>query len=100
MKHVSTGSTARTLLLLLVGMVSPACGDTPGRATPDLSPATWSDDYDRFLAAQLVDRTEAGVATGKRDAVTVAYNGLAARAGLEALKQGGGAIDAAPSPRR
>ena len=62
---------------------------------PDLSPENWADDYDRFLAAQLVDRTEAGIATGKRGAVAVAYNGLAARAALEALKQGGGAIDAA-----
>jgi len=42
-----------------------------------------------------VDRAEAGVATGRNGAVTVAYNGIAARAGLEALKQGGGANDAA-----
>jgi len=61
----------------------------------DLSPATWQADYDRFMAAQLVDRTEAGVATGHTGAVTVAYNGLAARAGLEALKQGGNALDGA-----
>ena len=62
---------------------------------PDLSPTTWMDDYETFMAAQLVNRTEAGVASGMNGAVTVAYNGLAARAGLEALKQGGGAIDAA-----
>lgn len=68
------------------------CADSSG---PDLSPRRWADDYDRFMAAQLVDRTEAGVATGTNGAVTVAYNGLAARAGLEALKQGGNAIDAA-----
>ena len=61
----------------------------------ELSPERWSDDYDRFMQAQLVDRTEAGVATGSNGAVTVAYNGLAARAGLEALRQGGNAIDAA-----
>ena len=61
----------------------------------DLSPERWSEDYDRFMAAQLVDRTEAGVAEGENGAVTVAYNGLAARAGLEALRQGGNAIDAA-----
>ncbi|WP_420633008.1 gamma-glutamyltransferase [Candidatus Palauibacter sp.] len=60
-----------------------------------LSPERWSDDYERFMEAQLVDRTEAGVATGENGAVTVAYNGLAARAGLEALKQGGNAVDAA-----
>jgi len=47
------------------------------------------------MSAQDVDATEAGVATGTHGAVTVAYNGLAARAGLEALKRGGNAIDAA-----
>ncbi len=61
----------------------------------DLSPTSWLADYDEFIQAQLVDRTEAGVASGKNGAVTVAYNGLAARAGLEALMQGGNAIDAA-----
>lgn len=61
----------------------------------DLRPTRWQADYDRFLAAQNVTRTEAGHASGKNGAVTVAYNGLAARAGLEALKQGGNAIDAA-----
>jgi gamma-glutamyltranspeptidase/glutathione hydrolase len=35
------------------------------------------------------------VATGQKGAVTVAYNGVAARAGLEALKRGGNAMDAA-----
>ena len=65
------------------------------QAEVDLSPERWAADYERFMEAQLVDRTEAGVATGENGAVTVAYNGLAARAGLEALKQGGNAIDAA-----
>jgi gamma-glutamyltranspeptidase/glutathione hydrolase len=62
----------------------------------DISPAVWpAGDYERFLAAQNVDRTVAGVATGRGGAVTVAYNGIAARAGLEALAHGGNAIDAA-----
>lgn len=62
----------------------------------DLSPARWpAGDYEMFLKAQGVDRTTAGAARGKHGAVTVAYGGLAARAGLEALKQGGNAIDAA-----
>ena len=66
------------------------------RAVNDISPATWpKGDYERFIAAQNVDRTESSVATGKNGAVTVAYNGIAARAGLEALKQGGNAMDAA-----
>ena len=95
MRHESTRSRHCTLLLPLVVLAIQACTDAPAQRTPDLSPENWADDYDRFMAAQLVDRTEAGVATGERGAVTVAYNGLAARAGLEALKQGGGAIDAA-----
>ncbi len=61
----------------------------------DTHPDSWRADYDRYMQAQLVDRTEAGVASGKNGAVTVAYNGLAARAGFEALKQGGNALDAA-----
>jgi gamma-glutamyltranspeptidase/glutathione hydrolase len=61
----------------------------------DLSPASWpKGEYDRFMKAQGVDRTTAGAAKGTHGAVTVAYNGLAAGAGLEALKQGGNAIDA------
>ena len=79
----------------LAGLLLLACSAPPAQDTPDLSPVTWAEDYERFMAAQLVDRTEAGLANGERGAVTVAYNGLAARAGLEALKQGGGAIDAA-----
>ena len=68
---------------LLLGCAPASVGEAV-----DLSPRTWLEDYDRFMAAQLVDRTEAGVATGVNGAVTVAYNGLAARAGLEALEQG------------
>lgn len=65
-------------------------------AVTDISPAVWpKGEYDRFLAAQNVDRTKAGVAIGRSGAVTVAYNGIAARAGLEALAHGGNAIDAA-----
>lgn len=62
--------------------------------TANLDPSTWRDDYRRYMDAQAVDRAQAGVATGKNGAVTVAYNGLAARAGLEAMKQGGNAMDA------
>ncbi len=61
----------------------------------NLSPTQWQADYDKYLAAQNVDKTRAGEARGSSGAVTVAYNGLAARAGLEALKQGGSAVDAA-----
>lgn len=75
--------------------VSPAPVAT-GENGVDLSPANWpAGEYDQFMAAQNVDRTTAGTASGYNGAVTVAYSGLAARAGLEALKQGGTAMDAA-----
>ena len=77
------------LVIVAVGCTAPVAPE------PDLSPATWEAGYERYMQAQLVDRTSAGVATGTNGAVTVAYNALAARAGLEALKQGGNAIDAA-----
>jgi gamma-glutamyltranspeptidase/glutathione hydrolase len=71
-----------------------AAGDV--RKAVDLSPSTWpAGDYERYLKAQAFDRTAAGSAIGRNGAVTVSYNGLAARAGLEALKRGGNAIDAA-----
>ncbi|MEL5953554.1 gamma-glutamyltransferase [Streptomyces sp. CLV115] len=47
------------------------------------------------MAQQCATRTTAGAADGSNGAVTVSYGAYAARAGLEALKQGGGAIDAA-----
>lgn len=60
------------------------------------SPGGWpAGEYERFLKAQETERTRADVATGRKGAVTVAYNGLAARAGLEAMRQGGNALDAA-----
>jgi gamma-glutamyltranspeptidase/glutathione hydrolase len=65
-------------------------------AAPDLSPSAWpAGEYQRYARAQLHDRTAAGSAIGYRGAVTVTYNALAARAGLEALRQGGSAVDAA-----
>lgn len=80
---------------LLVAVLLPVHRAGAGEGmSVDLSPTTWKADYDRYMQAQLVDRSTAGVATGYNGAVTVAYNGLAARAGLEALKQGGNAIDA------
>lgn len=62
----------------------------------DLSAAHWAaGERERYLARQNVVRSRAGVARGYRGAVTVACNGYAARAGVEALRQGGTAIDAA-----
>lgn len=80
---------------LLVGLLAMSLAWAARSSDVSLSPAGWADDYARFMTAQDVDRKVAGVATGTHGAVTVAYNGLAARAGLEALKQGGNAMDAA-----
>jgi gamma-glutamyltranspeptidase/glutathione hydrolase len=64
--------------------------------TVDLTSASWEPgERERYLAEQCQVRTTAGAASGKGGAVTVAYSAYAARAGLEALKQGGSAIDAA-----
>jgi hypothetical protein len=57
-----------------------------------LSPDSWpAGDYGLFLQAQAWFDLK----RDKPKAVTVAYNGLAARAGFEAVKRGGNAIDAA-----
>ena len=85
------------VMFALAGLVAfgPASVIVPS-SPADISPQSWPrGEYEKFVTAQSVDRTEAGVATGRNGAVTVAYNGIAARAGLEALKQGGNAIDAA-----
>jgi gamma-glutamyltranspeptidase/glutathione hydrolase len=72
------------------------CSSTLAAATGSLSPAGWpTGEYRRYLEAQGSNHLEAGHASGRNGAVTVAYNALAARAGLEALQQGGNAIDAA-----
>ena len=78
----------------IVGLTSWGPASSTTSTSVDLSPSAWKADYERYMEAQLVDRSRAGVATGNNGAVTVAYNGLAARAGLEALKQGGNAMDA------
>lgn len=94
--------TTSFLAILLASCVFAACDSRPDRhKAPErsdevnLSPETWKDAYDAFMVAQLAPRTKHPVAVGERGAVTVAYGALAARAGLEALQQGGNAIDAA-----
>ncbi len=89
--------TRRTAVtsLLAAGAATTLPGVAIAARKVDLSPTKWpAGEYDRFMKAQGVDRTTAGAARGTHGAVTVAYSGLAARAGLEALKQGGNAIDA------
>ena len=94
-RQVGRTAHAGTRAAGLAAVACVALQSCAGSPEPDLSPERWADDYEAYMAAQLVDRTEAGVATGMNGAVAVAYNGLAARAGLEALAQGGNAIDAA-----
>jgi gamma-glutamyltranspeptidase/glutathione hydrolase len=91
-----TALTATTAMMgaSSLGMARPAWSAAKRRV--DLSPKTWpAGEYARYMKAQNVVRMSAGSARGKHGAVTVAYHGLAARAGLEALRQGGSAIDAA-----
>jgi len=72
------------------------CSSTLAIGAGSLSPDGWpTGEYTRYLEAQGSIHAEAGYASGKNGAVTVAHNALAARAGLEALQQGGNAIDAA-----
>jgi gamma-glutamyltranspeptidase/glutathione hydrolase len=70
--------------------IVPSISDSP-------SLLAWPEgEYDHFLhEVQATRRSEAQVATGENGAVTTALNGFAARAGLEALQQGGSAADAA-----
>lgn len=92
----TTAVVISALLTALIG--TPALSGQSAesvRRVASTHPDGWRADYDRFLAAQSVDRSSAGAASGRQGAVAVAYNGLAARAGLEAMKQGGNAIDAA-----
>ncbi len=79
--------------LLLLAVVSSLSSQSDDRPTL----MAWPDgEYEHYLHdVQAVSRTQAQVATGRNGAVTVALNGFAARAGLEALKQGGSAADAA-----
>lgn len=85
----------RIICLAAALSVISTSAQTPAAVT-SIAPSSWpKGDYERFIAAQNVDRTKADVATGRNGAVTVAYNGIAARAGLEALARGGNAIDAA-----
>jgi gamma-glutamyltranspeptidase/glutathione hydrolase len=84
------------LLLLLLACTCLLTQGMPPEGGVNLSPIAWpKGEYERFIKAQEVNRKEAAVATGRNGAVTVAYNGVAARAGLEALIQGGNAMDAA-----
>ena len=62
----------------------------------NLTPARWAPgEGEKSMNEQLTMRPSAGSASGKQGAVAVAYNAWAARAGLEALRQGGTAVDAA-----
>lgn len=90
---------ANYILVACIFLLS-SCADFNPKSQPpidvvDLSPLHWMDDYENFLQIQSGAQTSREAAVGEKGAVTVARNGLAARAGLEALKQGGTAADAA-----
>ena len=94
MRLVSTHLRRLGFLVPLAALALPACAPQP----PDLSPENWADDYDRFMPRSWWTRTEAGVATGERGAVTVAYNGLARVPGWR-RSTGGWRRSTRPSPR-
>lgn len=73
--------------------------NTPGKDTPrvDLSPARW-DDETRAAARQADDRWKVPpvLAEGKNGVIaTTSFGGTATQVGLDALAQGGSAVDAA-----
>lgn len=84
-----------SLVIGIFGFLIISCTNEQSPKKESLSPENWKADYERYMAAQDTSRDTAGVAEGYNGAVTVAYSGLAARAGLEAMKQGGNAVDAA-----
>lgn len=62
----------------------------------NLSPAAWpADELKRFIEQENIDFPGNPEAIGFGGAVSGSYHGLAQRAGLEALKQGGSSVDAA-----
>src|SRR5580704_8725594 len=86
----------QTLQLLLASTAASALGGRAMSASVvDLGPQHWpAGEWDKYMRMQQDERPTAGSAKGKHGAVAVAYNALAARAGLQALEQGGNAIDA------
>lgn len=82
-------ASALTLTLLAVG-----CGQSP--ANVDLSPAHWADGDLALYAERAATRGEPNpLAIGEQGIVPGASTARAVRAGSEALKQGGTAMDAA-----
>jgi gamma-glutamyltranspeptidase/glutathione hydrolase len=84
-------------LFLSTSLLALSAPASPGRKRHvDLSPSHWpAGEYAKYMKEQAAERMSAGSAAGGNGAVAVSYNAFAARAGLEALKQGGNAIDAA-----
>lgn len=61
-----------------------------------LSPAAWpAEELQRFLEIEQTSFPGNPEAVGRHGAVTGSFHGLAQRAGLEALRQGGSSVDAA-----
>jgi hypothetical protein len=92
--HLPRQVLSLVLSVSLLVLSAPASPDRERHV--DLSPSRWpAGEYAKYMKEQAAERMNAGSAAGVNGAVTVSYNALAARAGLEALKQGGNAIDAA-----
>jgi gamma-glutamyltranspeptidase/glutathione hydrolase len=76
-----------------------ACGPPPAptsEPTADLSPASWGkEELEKYAALEQSRASRSHLATGRTGVIAGTSNAPAIRAGLEALRQGGSAVDAA-----
>ena len=94
-KHGVQGRVVRPLFIFLTVFFSQALLSHEGE-TGDLSPARWPEgELARLWANDSAEPTGATRAEGDHGLVVTTSFSTAARAGLEALKQGGSAVDAA-----
>ncbi len=84
----------RLLILTILLLFAPST--SLGGQSVDLSPSAWpAGELDTYAALNLKWGERKPLATGRHGLVAATTTSLAVRAGLEALKQGGTAIDAA-----
>ncbi len=78
---------------LVVNSAPPA---PPSESIPNLSPASWpKEELNRYATLERTWGSSPHLASGRRGVIVGTSNALAIRAGFEALKQGGSAVDAA-----
>jgi len=83
------------LITAIGGGFEPCLADDK-KAVYKMSPADWPEgELEKYIGIEMTNFPGNPEAVGKHGAVTGSYHGLAQRAGLEALKQGGSSVDAA-----